>query len=90
MRNDAKRATAAQSTQNCRETHAQDMYENVYVVDCCVFLFVSAPASAANESKISCGAVVFLAKLCPHETHVVLRIFELRLRCHKSAGCRDV
>ena len=53
-------------------------------------LFVSAPASAANESKISCGVVVFRAKLCPKQTHVVNRIFEKAGEDHTSKGCSGV
>ena len=83
MRSDAVRATAAQSAQHCRDTRpSQDMCEKVFLflVDWLCFWFVSAPRSAAAESKISSsGVVVFLATLCPHQTHVVNRIFELLL-----------
>ena len=72
------------------EIRAQDMYENDYVVDCCVFCLYPPPNRPPMREKISSGVVVFLAKLLAHQTHVVLGIFELRLRCHISTGCLDV
>ena len=57
------------------EIRAQDMYENDYVVDCCVFCLYPPPNRPPMREKISSGVVVFLAKLCPHQTHVVLGIF---------------
>ena len=86
MRHDTKRATVAQSTQNCRDARPRHVCENDHVVDCCVFCLCPPPDRPPMREKISSGVVVFLAKLCPHQTHVVLGIFELRLRCHISTG----
>ena len=50
-------------------------------------LAMSAPRSAAVESKIPSVVVVFLRELSPPTTCPVFRIFEPALLCHHSPVC---
>ena len=53
-------------------------------------MFVSAPESAAVESKISSGVVVFVRDFPPYQTRDVLRIFQPDLCSHETSVCPDL
>ena len=90
MRNDAKRATVAKNPPRIAEIRAQDMYENDYVVDCCVFCSYPPPHRPPMRAKFRAASSFFVRDFLPSFSHLVLRIFEPDLLGHKSPSSADV
>jgi len=84
------RATVDQSIRHSREKRAQDVYRDVCMVDCCVFVSYLPPDRPLLQQKFCPPSSIFCVWLCPQEKHVSLQNSQKARECHTSPSCGDV